>query len=88
MHWIPLPYHHNAFFTAMGDHFVGITALNGKPAGAMHFDFAEAVFANQDTLLYGGDPPAPSLNESMVKDRLGNIAANGGTSSHALSWSV
>lgn len=72
VHWIPLPYHHNAFFTAMGDHFVGVSALNGKPvrcdefvcgrpagavfnhgaqAGAMHFAFAEAVFANQDMML-------------------------------------
>jgi hypothetical protein len=51
VHWFPLPYHHNSFPTAMANHLVGNSAFGGKPVGAMEFDFAEAVFANQSQIL-------------------------------------
>ena len=27
VHWFPLPYHHNAYFTAMSDHYIGTVSL-------------------------------------------------------------
>jgi hypothetical protein len=37
----PLPFHHNAFFVAMADHWVGIHAPE------LLFPFADAIFARQ-----------------------------------------
>ena len=71
----PLPYHHNAFFTAEADHFIGVTY--GPKA---LFAFADAVFAAQDTLLTG----ATNLTEAEVKARIGTIAASAGIDGDAV----
>ena len=35
----------------MADHLVGNSAFGDRPVGALEFDFAEAVFANQSDIL-------------------------------------
>ena len=71
-----LPFHHNSFPTAMADHLVGNSAFGDRPVGALEFDFAEAVFANQSEVL------RDSTNAGAV-ELLTNIAATVGINTTA-----
>eukprot|EP00041_Stephanoeca_diplocostata_P020114 m.442952 g.442952 ORF g.442952 m.442952 type:complete len:243 (+) comp21478_c1_seq2:163-891(+) len=73
MHFFPLPYHHNAFFVAEADRYIGTTAFGGK-VGARLFPFVEAIFAQQETLL----TQAENLTEAQVQNRICDIAASVG----------
>mmetsp|Transcript_3092 Transcript_3092/g.7400 ORF Transcript_3092/g.7400 Transcript_3092/m.7400 type:complete len:241 (+) Transcript_3092:159-881(+) len=69
VHWFPLPYHHNAFFVAMADHWIG-----SHKGPATLFAFAEAIFGAQETLLGG----AANLTEPEVHDRIADLAESVG----------
>jgi hypothetical protein len=73
-HFLPLPYHHDAYFVAMVDHWAATTAFNGGKVGALLWPFADKIFSQQSLLLQ----QAINLTEPEVKARIGSIAAEAG----------
>jgi len=67
VHWFPLPFHHNAYFVAMADHWVGVN----QPE--LLWPFARAIFAQQGSFF---GKATTTMTPDAVKQHINDIASN------------
>ena len=67
VHWFPLPFHHNAYFVAMADHWVGVHAPDQL------WPFANAIFDAQESFF---GPAVTTWSPDEVKAHIVSVARN------------
>ena len=69
MHTFPLPYHHNAFYTAQGAHYLAQNSTRGR-IDTVVMEYTELVFKYQEEF---NDAETEKLSPADVKQTLGSL---------------